>query len=36
MTEFSAVLMAIEAVKRNDYQIMSIQEHSRQLFAMES
>ncbi len=36
MTEFSAVLMAIEAVKRDDYQIMSIQEHSRQLFAMES
>ncbi|WP_300767540.1 carbamoyl-phosphate synthase large subunit [uncultured Bifidobacterium sp.] len=35
MTEFSAVLMAIEAVKRNDYQIMSIQEHSQQLFAME-
>ncbi|WP_314686325.1 carbamoyl-phosphate synthase large subunit [uncultured Bifidobacterium sp.] len=35
MTEFSAVLMAIEAVRRNDYQIMSIQEHSHQLFAME-
>ena len=35
MTEFSAVLMAIEAVKKNDYQIMSIQEHARQLFAME-
>ena len=35
MTEFSAVLMAIEAVKRNDYQIMSIQEHSKQLFALE-
>ena len=35
MTEFSAVLMAIEAVKKNDYQIMSIQEHSQQLFALE-
>ena len=35
MTEFSAVLMAIEAVRANDYQIMSIQEHSEQLFAME-
>ncbi|KFI98817.1 carbamoyl-phosphate synthase large subunit [Bifidobacterium stellenboschense] len=36
ITEFSAVLLAIEAVKRNDYQIMSIQEHSKQLFALES
>ncbi|MCI1833130.1 MAG: carbamoyl-phosphate synthase large subunit [Bifidobacterium sp.] len=35
ITEFSAVLMAIEAVKKNDYQIMSIQEHAKQLFAME-
>lgn len=35
ITEFSAVLMAIEAVKNNDYQIMSIQEHARQLFAMD-
>ena len=35
MTEFSAVLMAIEAVKRNDYQIMSIQEHAQQLFDLE-
>lgn len=35
MTEFSAVLMAIEAVKKNDYQVMSIQEHARQLFAIE-
>ncbi|HAH52932.1 MAG TPA: carbamoyl-phosphate synthase large subunit, partial [Bifidobacterium sp.] len=36
MTEFSAVLMAIEAVRNNDYQIMSIQEHSKQLFELES
>ena len=36
MTEFSAVLMAIEAVKNNDYQIMSIQDHSKQLFELES
>ncbi|MSS12887.1 carbamoyl-phosphate synthase large subunit [Bifidobacterium tsurumiense] len=36
ITEFSAVLMAIEAVKNNDYQIMSIQEHAQQLFALES
>ncbi|PAU68217.1 carbamoyl-phosphate synthase large subunit [Bifidobacterium criceti] len=36
MTEFSAVLLAIEAVKANDYQVMSIQEHARELFAMES
>ena len=35
ITEFSAVLLAIEAVKRNDYQIMSIQEHSKQLFELE-
>lgn len=30
MTEFSAhaVLMAIEAVRNNDYQIMSIRDHS--------
>ena len=35
MTEFSAVLMAIEAVKKNDYQVMSIQEHAQQLFAIE-
>lgn len=35
MTEFLAVLMAIEAVKQNDYQIMSIQEHAQQLFAMQ-
>ena len=27
--------MAIEAVKRNDYQIMSIQEHAQQLFDLE-
>ncbi len=36
MTEFSAVLLAIEAVKANDYQVMSIQEHARELFALES
>ena len=36
MTEFSAVLMAIEAVRNNDYQIMSIQDHSKQLFELES
>ena len=36
MTEFSAVLMAIEAVRNNDYQIMSIQDHSQQLFELES
>lgn len=35
ITEFFAVLLAIEAVKANDYQIMSIQEHSAQLFASE-
>ncbi|KFI82461.1 carbamoyl-phosphate synthase large subunit [Bifidobacterium psychraerophilum] len=35
ITEFSAVLMAIEAVRSDDYQIMSIQEHAKQLFAME-
>ena len=27
--------MAIEAVRNNDYQIMSIQEHSKQLFELE-
>lgn len=32
MTEFSAVLLAIEAVKKHDYQIMSIQEHARRMF----
>ena len=31
-----AVLMAIEAVRNNDYQIMSIQDHSQQLFELES
>ena len=36
MTEFSAVLMAIEAVKADDYQIMSIQEHAKQLLDLES
>lgn len=36
ITEFQAVLLAIEAVKKNDYQIMSIQEHARELFALES
>jgi carbamoyl-phosphate synthase large subunit len=35
ITEFSAVLMAIEAVRNDDYQIMSIQEHAEQLYAME-
>lgn len=35
ITEFAPVLMAIEAVKKNDYQVMSIQEHAKQLFAME-
>jgi carbamoyl-phosphate synthase large subunit len=35
ITEFFAVLLAIEAVKADDYQIMSIQEHSAQLFASE-
>ena len=29
------MLLAIEAVKHNDYQIMSIQEHSKQLFELE-
>ncbi|KFF31377.1 carbamoyl-phosphate synthase large subunit [Bifidobacterium bombi] len=33
VTEFSAVLLAVEAVKAGDYQVMSIQEHARQLFA---
>ena len=36
ITEFNAVLLAIDAVKRNDYQVMSIQEHAKQLFALES
>ena len=35
MTEFSAVLLAIEAVKKNDYEAMSIQEHSRELYELE-
>ena len=35
MTEFSAVLLAIEAVKKNDYEVMSIQEHSRELYELE-
>ena len=35
ITEFQAALLAIEAVKHNDYQIMSIQEHSKQLFELE-
>ncbi len=35
ITEFSAVLMAIEAVQANDYQVMSIQEHAAQLHAMD-
>jgi carbamoyl-phosphate synthase large subunit len=35
ITEFSAVLMAIEVVRNDDYQIMSIQEHAEQLYAME-
>ena len=34
MTEFSAVLMAIEAVKADDYQIMSIQEHAKELLSI--
>ena len=32
---FRACRMAIEAVKKNDYQVMSFQEHARQLFAIE-
>ena len=36
ITEFNAVLLAIDAVKRNDYQVMSIQEHAQQLFALEN
>jgi carbamoyl-phosphate synthase large subunit len=35
LTEFSAALLAIEAVKKNDFQIMSIQEHAQHLFALE-
>ena len=35
ITEFQAALLAIEAVKHNDYQIMSIQEHAKQLFELE-
>ncbi|RSX51963.1 carbamoyl-phosphate synthase large subunit [Bifidobacterium callimiconis] len=35
ITEFSAVLLAIEAVKKQDYQILSIQEHAQQLFELE-
>ncbi|WEV69947.1 carbamoyl-phosphate synthase large subunit [Bifidobacterium sp. ESL0775] len=35
ITEFYAVLLAIEAVQANDYQVMSIQEHAKQLFASE-
>ena len=36
ITEFSAALLAIEAVKAGDYEVMSIQEHSKQLFEMEA
>lgn len=32
ITEFSAALLAIEAVRAQDYNIMSIQEHSRAMF----
>ena len=35
LTEFSAALLAIEAVKKNDFQIMSIQEHAQHLFELE-
>ncbi|MCI1902346.1 MAG: carbamoyl-phosphate synthase large subunit, partial [Bifidobacteriaceae bacterium] len=35
LTEFSAALLAIEAVKKNDFQIMSIQEHASKLFELE-
>lgn len=36
VTEFQAVLLAIEAVKANDYQVMSIQEHAERLFASQA
>lgn len=36
VTEFQAVLLAVEAVKANDYQVMSIQEHAEQLFASQA
>ncbi|MFT8357729.1 carbamoyl-phosphate synthase large subunit [Bifidobacterium aquikefiri] len=35
MTEFSAALMAIEAVRKNDYQIESIQERAEQIHELE-
>ncbi|MFT8592187.1 MAG: carbamoyl-phosphate synthase large subunit [Bifidobacterium sp.] len=35
ITEFSAALMAIEAVRRNDYQIESIQERAEQIHELE-
>ncbi|RBP99925.1 carbamoyl-phosphate synthase large subunit [Bifidobacterium xylocopae] len=35
VTQFAAVLMAIEAVKSGDYQVVSIQERARRLFAYE-
>ena len=36
ITEFSAALLAIEAVKAGDYEVMSIQEHAKQLFDLEA
>lgn len=36
VTEFQAVLLAVEAVKANDYQVMSIQEHAEQFFASQA
>ena len=36
ITEFMAALLAIEAVKAGDYEVMSIQEHANQLFELEA
>ncbi|RBP98438.1 carbamoyl phosphate synthase large subunit [Bifidobacterium aemilianum] len=36
MREFSAALLAIDAVKAHDYQVMSIQEHAQALFDLEA
>lgn len=35
LTEFSAALLAMEAVKADDYEILSIQEHAERLFDLE-
>ena len=35
ITEFSAALMAIDVVKKDDYEVMSIQEHAARLLELE-